>query len=75
MVIIGRELCGCEVHQSEGKVEIVYCSKHGAADAMYEALEAVDAYLSSPYPENMALKQIAADKLVEALALAERRRE
>ncbi len=38
--------------------------------AMYEALEAVDDYLSAPYPENMKLKQIAAGKLVSALALA-----
>ncbi len=43
-----------------------------AAPAMYEALEAVDDYLSAPYPENMKLKQIAADKLVSALALARR---
>ncbi len=43
-----------------------------AAPALYEALEAVDDYLSAPYPENMKLKQIAADKLVTALALARR---
>ena len=44
-----------------------------AAPALYEALKAVDDYLSAPYPENMNLKQIAADKLVEALAQADRR--
>lgn len=42
-----------------------------ACPDMYEALKAVDDYLSAPYPENMKLKQIAANKLVSALAKAE----
>ena len=53
---------------------VVHCSKHLACDEMYEALLAVDAYLSAPYPENMKLKQIAADKLVASLAAVEGRR-
>ena len=52
--------------------EVLHCPLHQSADAMYEALEAVDDYLSASYPENMKLKQIAADKLVSALALARR---
>ena len=42
-----------------------------AAPDMYEALKAVDDYLSSNYPDNMKLKQIAVNKLVSALAKAE----
>jgi len=42
-----------------------------SAPDLYEALKAVDDYLSAPYPENMKLKQIAADKLISALAKAE----
>jgi len=42
-----------------------------AAPLMYEALKAVDDYLSAPYPENMKLKQIATDKLVYSLNKAE----
>jgi len=42
-----------------------------AAPDMYEALKSIDDYLSAPYPENMKLKQIAADKLVIALNKAE----
>jgi len=38
---------------------------------MYEALKAVDEYLSAPYPHNMPLKQVAANKLIAALAKAE----
>ena len=55
--------------------DVSNCDAHliAAAPAMYEALKAVDDYLSTPYPENMNLKQIAADKLVEALAQVDRR--
>ena len=38
---------------------------------MYEALKAVDDYLSANYPGNMLLKQIAYEKLESALSKAE----
>jgi len=71
--------CGCQIrektiHTKGGQIESVflgYCPKHKSAPDMYEALKAVDDYLSAPYPENMKLKQIAADKLVSALNKAE----
>ena len=67
--------CGCKVAVI-GEItnaKIVYCPKHKAAEEMYEALKAVDDYLSAPYPENMKLKQIVADKLVASLNTAEGR--
>ena len=72
--LVYKPSCGCEVlrimRSKPNLYRIQYCPKHKAAEAMYEALGAVDDYLSAPYPENMKLKQIAADKLVSALALA-----
>jgi len=49
------------------------CTDGSVCSDMYEALKAIDEYLSAPHPENMKLKQIAADKLVSALAKAEER--
>ena len=63
--------CNCfPVQDRFGNQVMHFCSLHKAAPDMYEALKAVDDYLSAPYPENMKLKQIAADKLVLALAKA-----
>lgn len=38
-----------------------------AAPRMYEALKAVDEYLSAPYPENMKLKAIACELVEQAI--------
>jgi len=42
-----------------------------AIRSMYEALKAFDEYVSTSYPANMRLKQIAVDKMERALAKAE----
>ncbi len=42
-----------------------------ALEDMYEALKAINSYLTAPYPENMALKKRAVELLDNALDKAE----
>ena len=57
---------GIPVKEQKANIQLI-----ATTPDMYEALKAIDDYLSAPYPKNMPLKQIAADKLVSALAKAE----
>lgn len=66
------EGCGCVVIQDRASgAYIVYCDKHAAAPDMYEALLAFDEYVSTNYPANTRLKEIAVDRMEHALAKAE----
>jgi len=77
--VISQYACGCQIREVNRQFKgsavvstiIEYCPKHGAAPKMYEALKAFDEYLSTNYPANIRLKQIATEKLEHALLEAE----
>ena len=48
-----------------------YGYKFAAAPLMYEALKAFDEYVSTNFPANIRLKQIAIERMEQALAKAE----
>ena len=74
--MVRERLINCDTHFDNGQIEAVMeVVEQSGYSELYDALKAIDGYLSASFPANLTRKKHAVELLDKALAKAEGRNE